>query len=128
MHSAYPSQDFTKLTFPLHDTEARSTFSAKKAGEKNMAHVKLHGKEFHLEKQDILNVLRGGHPQPGQDFTISVHGKDYPIKQAISVVTGLSTEKFTGSEAHDFLRRLGFVIENYDHRRRKLQKGKHHRF
>ncbi len=93
-----------------------------------MAHVKLRGKEYHLEKEDILNVLKGVHPQPTHDFTISIHGKDYPIKQAISVVTGLSTEKFTGSEAHDFLRRLGFVIENYDHRRRKLQKGKHHHF
>ena len=93
-----------------------------------MAHVKLHGKEYHLEKEDILNVLKGVHPQPTHDFTISIHGKDYPIKQAISVVTGLSSEKFSVSEAHEFLRRLGFVIENYEQRHRKLQKRKHHHF
>lgn len=87
-----------------------------------MAHVKLHGKEFHLEKEDILNALRGVDPLPSHDFTIHIHGKDYSIKQAISAATGLSSEKFAGSEAHEFLRRLGFVIENYEQRIRKLKK------
>jgi hypothetical protein len=93
-----------------------------------MAHVKLRGKDYHLEKEDILNVLSGVHPQPAQDFSINIHGKDYPIKQAVSAVTGLSSEKLSGSEAHEFLRRLGFVIENYEQRHRKLHKRKHHHF
>jgi hypothetical protein len=94
----------------------------------NMAHVKLHGKEYHLEKEDILNALKGVHPEPAHDFSISIHGKDYPIKQAISVATGLTNEKFSGSEAHECLRRLGFAIENYEQRHRKLQKRKHLHF
>jgi 5-methylcytosine-specific restriction enzyme B len=93
-----------------------------------MAHVKLHRKEYHLEKEDILTALKGVHPLPSHDFTINIHGKDYPIKQAISAATGLSSEKFSGSEAHEFLRKLGFVIENYDQRHRRLQKRKHTHF
>ncbi len=93
-----------------------------------MAHIKLHGKEFHLEKEDIVNALRGVHPEPAHDFTISIDGKNYPIRQAISAATGLSIEKFSGSEAHESLRRLGFVIENYEQRHRKHQKRKHHHF
>ena len=93
-----------------------------------MAYLKLHGKEYHLEKEDILNALRGVHPLPSHDFTITIHGKDYPIKQAISAATGLSSEKFAGSEAHEFLRKLGFVVENYEHRHRRLHKRKHSHF
>ncbi len=90
-----------------------------------MAYIKLHGKEYHLEKADIVNALKGVDPQPAHEFTISINGVHYPIKQAISLATGLPIEKFSGSEAHEFLRRLGFVIENYDQRHRKLHKRKH---
>jgi hypothetical protein len=93
-----------------------------------MAHVKLHGKEYYLERQDIVNALRGVDPLPSHDFTINIHGKDYSIKQAISAATGLSSEKFAGSEAHEFLRKLGFVVENYEQRIRKLKKRRHHHF
>ncbi len=93
-----------------------------------MAYVKLHGKEYHLEKEDILNALKRVDPLPSHDFTIHIHGKDYSIKQAISAATGLSSEKFAGSEAHEFLRRLGFVIENYEQRSRKLKKRRRHDF
>ncbi|HZC67687.1 MAG TPA: hypothetical protein VE201_03615 [Nitrospirales bacterium] len=93
-----------------------------------MAYVKLRGKEYHLEKEDILNALKGVDPQPTHDFTISIHGIHYPIKQAISAAIGLSIEQFAGSEAHEFLRRLGFVIENHEQRMRKLKKRKSHHF
>jgi hypothetical protein len=91
---------------------------------KTMACIKLHGKEYHLEKEDIVNALKGVDPQPTHEFTISINGAYYPIKQAISAATGLPNEKFSGSEAHEFLRRLGFVIENYEQRHRKLHKRK----
>jgi hypothetical protein len=93
-----------------------------------MARFKLQKKDYHLEREDILNALRGVDPLPTHDFTIHVHGKDYPIKQAISLATGVSSEKFSASEAHEFLRRIGFVIENYDHRYRKLHKRKSRTF
>jgi len=86
--------------------------------------VKLYGKEYHLEKEDVVNALRGVHPQPTTDFTINIDRKHYPIKQAISAATGLSTEKFSLSQAHEFLRRLGFFVENYEHRSRKHKKGR----
>jgi len=89
-----------------------------------MAHLKLHRKEYYLEKDDILNALRGRHPEPSHDFTVHIHGKDYPIKQAISAATGLTSEKFSGSEAHEFLRKLGFVVDNYEQRMRKIKRRK----
>jgi 5-methylcytosine-specific restriction enzyme B len=93
-----------------------------------MARFKLQKKYYHLEKEDILNALRGVHPQPAYDFSINIHGKDYPIKQAISAATGLTSEKFSGSESHEILRKLGFVIENFEQRQRRLYKRKHRDF
>ncbi len=93
-----------------------------------MPRFKLQKKEYHLEKDDILHALKKLNPLPTHDFTISINGKDYPIKQAISAATGLSSEKFSGSEAHEFLRRIGFVIENHDQRHRRLQKRKDRHF
>ena len=90
-----------------------------------MARYKLQKKEYHLEKEDILNALKKVDPLPTHDFTIIINGQVYPVKQAISAATGLSSEKFSGSEAHEFLRRIGFVIENHDQRHRRLQKRKH---
>jgi hypothetical protein len=89
-----------------------------------MALVKLHGKDYHLEKVEIVQALKRVDPLPAYDFTIHIHGSDYPIKQAISAATGLSIEMFSGAEAHEFLRRLGFVIENSEQRRRRLKKTK----
>jgi hypothetical protein len=95
---------------------------------KGMAKIRLQRKDYQLEKEDILAALKGVHPLPSHDFTINIHGKDYPIKQAISAATGLSSEKFSGSEAHEFLRKLGFVIENFEQRHRRLHKKKHTHF
>ena len=89
-----------------------------------MPRFKLQKKEYHLEKDDILRALKKVHPLPTHDFTISINGKDYPIKQAISAATGLSSEKFSGSEAHEFLRKLGFVVDNYEQRMRKIKRRK----
>ena len=89
-----------------------------------MARLKLQGKEYHLEKEDIVKAVKRFEPQPTHDFTISIDGTYYPIKQAISAATGLPIETFSGSEAHEFLRKLGFVIENYEQRMRKRKKRK----
>ncbi len=91
-----------------------------------MVRVKLHGKEYRLDREHVVNALKGVDPQPTRDFTISLDGKHYPIKQAISAATGLSIEQFAGSEAHEFLRRLGFVIEHYEQRMRRHKKRRPH--
>jgi hypothetical protein len=89
-----------------------------------MARLKLQGREYNLEKEDIINAVKRFEPQRTNDFTISIDGTYYPIKQAISAATGVSTEKFSGSEAHEFLRKLGFVVETYEQRMRKHKKRK----
>ncbi len=44
-----------------------------------MVRVKLHGKEYRLDREHVVNALKGVDPQPTRDFTISLDGKHYPI-------------------------------------------------
>jgi hypothetical protein len=83
----------------------------------------LGGRSFELEKEGILNAAKGVHPTAIYDFSVNLNGKMYPIKQAISLATELSQAKFTSSQAHGILRKLGFTIENLvDEERKRKQK------
>ncbi len=88
-----------------------------------MAKFVLGGRSFDLEKEDILNAVKGAYPTAIYDFSVNLNGKMYPIKQAISLATELSPVKFPTSQAHGILRKLGFSIENaFDEERKRKQK------
>jgi hypothetical protein len=88
-----------------------------------MAKFVLAGRTFDLKKEDIFNAVKGVEPLTVHDFTVNLNGKKYPIKHALSLVTLLSTAKFSTSEAHGILRKLGFNIENvFDEDRKRKER------
>ena len=75
----------------------------------------LGGKAYEISREDILNVTKGVVPK-GFDgrsrYFVELHGLEYPIKQPIHLVTGLSyTGGFTAQDAHRILTKLGYLVK-----------------
>ena len=65
---------------------------------------------------DILRATRDVSPSPidGRNkYFVELHGRRFPIKQVLRLVTGLPPVGFTAQDAHRILSRLGFdIFEN----------------
>ena len=73
----------------------------------------LRGAAFSISSADILRATRDVSPTPidGRNkYFLEVHGRRFPIKQVIRLVTGLPSIGFTAQDAHRILTRLGFGI------------------
>jgi hypothetical protein len=71
----------------------------------------LRGKEFNLTPEDIEAKLQGVEPEGSSQYHIVVHGKSYPIKQALALVTGMPNISFTTADAYRILTKLGYEVE-----------------
>ncbi len=73
------------------------------------------GHSYEINREDILVATRGVAPKPfdGRNkYYVELHGLNYPIKQIIHLVTGLSyTEDFTAQYALHILKKLGFSVQ-----------------
>lgn len=72
----------------------------------------LAGQQFELCREDVERKLRHVAPSAVRKYSISVHGRRYPVKQAIEAATGLATDRFISTDAARILRALGFEIEH----------------
>lgn len=70
----------------------------------------LSGGKFDLTCHDILEKLQGIEPEIIRLHAVKVNGKLYPVKQALSVVTGLSRADFNSHEARRILKRIGLEV------------------
>ncbi len=70
----------------------------------------LLGRKFSLNPQDILSAMRGIQPEIVRTHAVDLDGKRYPVKQVVSVVTGLSKADFNSHQARQLLRRVGLPV------------------
>ena len=73
----------------------------------------IRGTRYPIAPTNIINATRNTLPNAGDGRTryfVKLHGRQYPIKQVIQIVTGLASSEFTSQYAHNILSRLGFDI------------------
>ena len=73
----------------------------------------LRGAALSITSADILRATRDVSPTAidGRNkYFLEVHGRRFPIKQVLRLVTGLPSIGFTAQDAHRILTRLGFDI------------------
>jgi len=71
----------------------------------------LRNKVLELTKEAVETKLRNVPPELIRKHAVRVNGKNYPIKQVLSVATGISRIEFTSMDAASILRRLGFTLK-----------------
>lgn len=71
----------------------------------------LGGQEFELGRDDVERALRHVAPSTVRKYYVTVHGRQYPVKQAIAAATGLAADRFISTDAARVLRNLGFNVE-----------------
>lgn len=74
----------------------------------------LRGQVFNLEKDHVLKAVRTHEPGLVRKYGVRLNGKEYPIKQAVGLVTGLPHAEFTAHDAYRILKKLGFEMEIYE--------------
>ena len=79
----------------------------------NALNFTLRGESFAITSADILGATREISPNPvdGRNkYFVELHGRRFPIKQVLQLVSGLPLAGFTAQDAHRVLSRLGFDI------------------
>lgn len=71
----------------------------------------IRGKEYELTSSEVIEKLKGVEPELIRQHYVTINGKDYPVKQVISVVTGLPRMAFTSMYAYTILPKLGFEVK-----------------
>ena len=74
---------------------------------------RLRGAALSITPADILAATRDVPPTPidGRNkYFVELHGRRFPIKRVLRLVTGLPPVGFTAQDAHRILSRLGFNI------------------
>ena len=73
----------------------------------------IRGGWYAIEPEDVIRATQSVLPNAtdGRNkYFVALHGRQYPIKQAVQLVTGLASPVFTAQYAYRILSRLGFEI------------------
>ncbi|MEC4682533.1 MAG: hypothetical protein VST70_02475 [Nitrospirota bacterium] len=73
-------------------------------------HFTVSGNRYSISKREIEQKMRGIAPESTRKYRIAINGIDYPIKQVLESITGLSRSAFTSQEAMRVLRKFEFLI------------------
>lgn len=76
----------------------------------------LAGEPFKVSRSDVEAALKHLVPEEARKYFISVHGRRYPVKQALAATIRRPTDKFISTDATRILRNLGFTVERLDSR------------
>lgn len=71
------------------------------------------GKWYEIGREDVVRAIRNTPPQMADRrnrYFVRLHGRQYPIKQVVRLVTGLTSPDFTSQHAHGILTSLDFDI------------------
>jgi hypothetical protein len=69
------------------------------------------GHAVQLSKEDVERALEGMNPDTVKKYWIVISGKQFPIKQALSVATNIPPAAFISTDAYRVLSRLGFEVK-----------------
>ena len=73
----------------------------------------IRGAWYGITPEDVITATRDARPSAvdGRNkYFVALHGRQYPIKQVVQLVTGLASPVFTAQYAYRILSRLGFEI------------------
>jgi 5-methylcytosine-specific restriction protein B len=70
----------------------------------------INGKRFTIERRDIERLVAPVEPESLRDHGVKINGRIYPVKQVVSLVTGLDRLDFQSMQARSVLQRLGFPL------------------
>ena len=73
------------------------------------------GKRYEVAREDVINATRNSTPtttDARHKYFVKLHDRQYPIKQVVQLVTGLTSPEFTSHYAHGILTALGFDISD----------------
>lgn len=70
----------------------------------------IDGRQFDLNGTSVETAMRGLRPDLIQQHAAVVNGVEYPVKQVLSVVTGIPRTDFTSQTAQRVLSRLGVPL------------------
>ena len=71
----------------------------------------LGGKDFELSREDVELALEHVAPSDVRKYFVSVHGRRYPVKQALAIATGVPSDRFISTDATRVLQNIGFDVE-----------------
>lgn len=70
----------------------------------------LRGETFDITVQQVLQATDAVHPESLVRYAVKLHGRWYPPKQVLSLVTGLPVAAFTTQDAYRAMQRLGLTV------------------
>lgn len=70
----------------------------------------INGKQYTCSKKDVEKALKDVRPEKVNTYYIRVHGKRYPVKQALSQTLRIGRSTFITTDAHRQLERMGFEV------------------
>ena len=73
------------------------------------------GKQYEVAREDVINATRNSTPAIADGrhkYFVNIHNRQYPIKQVVQLVTGLTPPEFTSQYAHGILTALDFDISD----------------
>ena len=70
----------------------------------------INGKEHTCSKKDVEGALKNIPPEKVNTYFIKVHGKRYPVKQALAQTLKIGRSTFITTDAHRQLEKMGFEI------------------
>jgi hypothetical protein len=70
----------------------------------------INGRKYDLTKESVETAMRCVPPDSIQQHAVAVSDVEYPVKQVLSMSTGLPRTDFTSNTAQRVLGRLGFLL------------------
>lgn len=74
---------------------------------------RIRGARYAITPESVQNAARGVAPNAADGrhkYFVDLHGRQFPIRQVLQLVTGLTSPGFTSQDAYRILSRLGFEI------------------
>ena len=73
------------------------------------------GKQYAVARKDVETATRDSVPAPADGrhrYFVSLHNRQYPVKQVIHLATGLASHEYTSQYALGILTKLGFEVRD----------------
>ena len=73
------------------------------------------GKPYEVRREDVIDATRNSTPTATDrrhKYFVKLHNRQYPIKQVLRLVTGLTSPEFTSQHAYGILTALDFDISD----------------
>ena len=112
-HSLGHIRQGNRLTIPVGNPTIVSVSISESPREGVAVDFQIRGAWYAIEPEDVMSATRRVQPNAtdGRNkYFVALHGRQYPIKQVIQLVTGLASPVFTAQYAYRILSRLGFEI------------------